>query len=99
MGLLVSFGAAVLAPSVGVLVLAQLVFGGSVGLIYYSSLFYSMDSSETKGEHGGIHEAVIGLGNCAGPARNLRPLGSCLCPAGFANPEIVDLATRLYCCH
>jgi predicted MFS family arabinose efflux permease len=63
-----SFGAVVLAPSVAVLILAQLVFGGAVGLIYYSSLFYSMDRSETKGEHGGIHEAVIGLGNCAGPA-------------------------------
>ena len=23
---------------------------------------------ETKGEHGGIHEAAIGLGNFAGPA-------------------------------
>jgi hypothetical protein len=37
-------------------------------LIYYSSLFYSMDVSETKSEHGGIHEAAIGLGNFAGPA-------------------------------
>jgi hypothetical protein len=45
-----------------------LIFGIAVGLIYYSSLFYSMDRSETKGEHGGIHEAAIGLGNCAGPA-------------------------------
>jgi hypothetical protein len=27
-----------------------------------------MDLGDTKGEHGGIHEAVIGLGNCAGPA-------------------------------
>jgi hypothetical protein len=43
-------------------------FGGAVGFIYYSSLFYSMDLGDTKGEHGGIHEAVIGLGNCAGPA-------------------------------
>jgi predicted MFS family arabinose efflux permease len=66
--LVASFGAVVLAPTVSVLVLAQLLFGGSVGLIYYSSLFYSMDCSDTKGEHGGIHEAVIGLGNCAGPA-------------------------------
>jgi predicted MFS family arabinose efflux permease len=63
-----SFGAVVLAHSLATLVLAQLVFGGAVGLIYYSSLFYSMDRSETKGEHGGIHEAAIGLGNCAGPA-------------------------------
>ncbi len=55
-------------PNLAVLVLAQMVFGGALGLIYYSSLFYSMDLSETKGEHGGIHEAAIGLGNCAGPA-------------------------------
>jgi predicted MFS family arabinose efflux permease len=55
-------------PSLAVLVLAQLVFGLAIGLIYYSSLFYSMDVGDTKGEHGGIHEAAIGLGNFAGPA-------------------------------
>jgi hypothetical protein len=37
-------------------------------LLYYSSLFYSMDMGPTKGEHGGIHEAVIGIGNSLGPA-------------------------------
>ena len=68
LGLVASFAATVLAPNLTVLVAAQLVFGVSVGLLYYSSLFYSMDRSETKGEHGGIHEAAIGLGNCAGPA-------------------------------
>ncbi len=50
------------------LVLAQIVFGAAVGLIYYSSLFYSMDVGETKGEHGGFHESAIGAGICAGPA-------------------------------
>jgi MFS family permease len=57
-----------MAPNVAVLVLAQLVFGVAAGLIYYSSLFYSMDLGDTKGEHGGIHEAAIGVGNFAGPA-------------------------------
>jgi hypothetical protein len=37
-------------------------------VIYYSSLFYSMDVGETKGEHGGLHEAAIGAGIFAGPA-------------------------------
>lgn len=62
-----SFIWVLLAPGVAVLVVAQLVFGGAAGLIYYSSLFYSMDLSDTKGEHGGFHEAAIGLGNFAGP--------------------------------
>ncbi|HTL59374.1 MAG TPA: MFS transporter [Candidatus Limnocylindrales bacterium] len=66
--LVASFATVLLAQHVAVLVLGQLLFGVSVGLIYYSSLFYSMDLGDTKGEHGGIHEAVIGLGNCAGPA-------------------------------
>lgn len=57
-----------LIPNLAVFVLAQMIFGAALGLIYYSSLFYSMDISETKGEHGGIHEAAIGLGNFAGPA-------------------------------
>jgi len=63
-----TFAAIIMAPNLAVLILAQLVFGLVVGLIYYSSLFYSMDLGDTKGEHGGIHEAAIGLGNFAGPA-------------------------------
>lgn len=50
------------------LVLAQAVFGLCLALIYYSSLFYSMDVGETKGEHGGLHEAAIGAGFFGGPA-------------------------------
>jgi hypothetical protein len=65
--LMLSFGVMLLAPHLCVLVLAQLFFGPAVGLIYYSSLFYSMDVGDAKGEYGGIHEAVIGAGNCAGP--------------------------------
>jgi predicted MFS family arabinose efflux permease len=66
--LLGTFALIVMAPNLAVLVVAQIVFGGALGLIYYSSLFYSMDLSETKSEHGGIHEAAIGFGNFAGPA-------------------------------
>ena len=68
LALVATFTAVVLSPNVAVLVFGQLVFGIAVGLLYYSSLFYSMDLGDTKGEHGGIHEAVIGLGNFAGPA-------------------------------
>ncbi|MGE3308840.1 MAG: MFS transporter [Limisphaerales bacterium] len=46
---------------------AQVVFGVCIGLIYYSSLFYSMDVGDTKGDHGGIHEAAIGAGILGGP--------------------------------
>jgi len=68
LALIGTFAAIVMAPNLAMLILAQLVFGVATGLIYYSSLFYSMDLGDTKGEHGGIHEAAIGLGNFAGPA-------------------------------
>lgn len=68
LALIATFAVILTVPNLWVLVLAQLVFGVAIGLIYYSSLFYSMDVGETKGEHGGIHEAAIGLGNFAGPA-------------------------------
>jgi len=68
LAMVASFAVILLVPSLAVLVGAQLVFGIALGLIYYSSLFYSMDVGETKGEHGAIHEATIGLGNFAGPA-------------------------------
>jgi MFS family permease len=63
-----TFAAILLVPKLWVVVLAQFGLGGALGLIYYSSLFYSMDQSDKKGEHGGIHEAAIGVGNFAGPA-------------------------------
>jgi predicted MFS family arabinose efflux permease len=66
--LIVSFAVILIVPNLAVLLLAQIFFGAAIGLIYYSSLFYSMDASEAKGEHGGIHEAAIGVGNFIGPA-------------------------------
>jgi predicted MFS family arabinose efflux permease len=66
--LILSFATILMSPNLEVLVIAQIFFGGAIGLIYYSSLFYSMDAGDTRGEHGGIHEAAIGLGNCVGPA-------------------------------
>ena len=66
--LIVSFAAILIVPHLAVLLLAQIFFGVAIGLIYYSSLFYSMDAGEAKGEHGGIHEAAIGVGNFIGPA-------------------------------
>jgi predicted MFS family arabinose efflux permease len=66
--LILSFAVILLSPNLAVLIIAQIFFGGAIGLIYYSSLFYSMDGGSAKSEHGGIHEAAIGLGNCIGPA-------------------------------
>jgi len=66
--LILSFVAILSTPSLMLLLVAQVFFGLAIGLIYYSSLFYAMDASETKSEHGGIHEAAIGIGNFIGPA-------------------------------
>jgi predicted MFS family arabinose efflux permease len=66
--LIVSFAAILIVPNLVAVLAAQIFFGIAIGLIYYSSLFYSMDASEAKGDHGGIHEAAIGVGNFIGPA-------------------------------
>ena len=63
-----SFTGILLSPNIALLILAQVVFGCAVGLIYYSSLFYSMDGGESTGKRGGFHEAAIGLGVFGGPA-------------------------------
>jgi MFS family permease len=65
--LIVSFAAILIVPSLVAVLAAQIFFGIAIGLIYYSSLFYSMDAGDAKGEHGGIHEAAIGVGNFIGP--------------------------------
>src|SRR5208283_3573495 len=65
--LVVSFAAILIVPNLAAMLAAQIIFGIAIGLIYYSSLFYSMDAGEAKGEQGGIHEAAIGVGNFIGP--------------------------------
>jgi len=66
--MILSFAAMLALTNIWALVLSQLVLGFCLGLMYYSSLFYSMDVGEAKGEHGGMHEAAIGLGSGTGPA-------------------------------
>ena len=66
--MLASFAAMLLLNNLWLIVLVQISFGWCVGLIYYSSLYYSMHVGETKGEHGGFHEAAIGAGIFGGPA-------------------------------
>jgi hypothetical protein len=72
--LVAGFCCILLVPRLWVIVLAQIGFGIGLGLIYYSSLYYSMDVGEAKAEHGGFHEAAIGTGIFAGPATGAAAL-------------------------
>lgn len=65
--LVAGFVAVLTAQDLWWLNIGQVAFGFAVGLLYYSSLFYSMDVGEARAEHGGIHEAVMGAGNFVGP--------------------------------
>ena len=64
--MMVSFTAITLAPNLPIFLVAQAVFGLCLGLLYQSSIFYSLADSEAAGEHGGLHECVIGLGTMSG---------------------------------
>ena len=91
-GMTGGFGLLLLSTNLVVLLAAQVVFGVSIGLIYYSSLFYSMDVGEAKGEHGGVHEAMIGAGMCLGPA--VGALSLCLVP-GVPNADVYAVTVLL----
>jgi MFS family permease len=67
-GVLVAFTGMFLAQNLPALIAFQLLFGWSMGFIYYSSLYYSMNSGGEKGAHGGLHEAALGIGIFGGPA-------------------------------
>ena len=45
----------------------QVVLGLALGLIYAASLYFGMVLSDGSTEHGGYHEALIGLGSILGP--------------------------------
>jgi MFS family permease len=67
-GMVLCFAGVLLIDNLWAVVAVQVAFGWCLGLIYYSSLYYSMHVGDTKGEHGGAHEAAIGAGIFAGPA-------------------------------
>jgi MFS family permease len=67
-GMLFCFAGMLLLDTLGLVIAIQIAFGWCLGLVYYSSLYYSMHVGESKGEHGGVHEAAIGAGIFAGPA-------------------------------
>jgi MFS family permease len=90
----VGFITLLLASNLWLVVVAQVLFGFALGLIYYSSLYYSMDVGETKGEHGGLHEAMIGAGSFAGPA--IGAVGACFFPAAV-NASTWTPAALLLC--
>ena len=92
--LIVSFALILTVPNLALLLVAQVFFGLAIGLIYYSSLFYSMDASDTKSEHGGIHEAAIGVGNFIGPAVGAASLQ--FLPQ-YANSGAIAVSALLLC--
>ena len=53
------------------MVLWQGVLGVALGMIYSGSLYFGMVLSDGSTEHGGYHEALIGLGSILGPGVGL----------------------------
>ncbi len=83
-----------MATSLWFVVAAQITFGLGLALIYYSSLYYAMHASDEKGAHGGIHESIIGLGNCMGPG--LGALALYLYPQA-RSANVIAVAILLLC--
>ncbi|HMO52655.1 MAG TPA: MFS transporter [Kiritimatiellia bacterium] len=54
-------------PSLIVVAPACLLLGATLGLSYYMSLYYALDAGDRKGEQGGLHESIIGIGILCGP--------------------------------
>jgi hypothetical protein len=71
----IAFAGIMLTASLPLVLFSLTVFGLALGLIYSASIFYSLDYGGGKAEHGGLHEAVIGIGNLTGPLAGIA--GTC----------------------
>jgi MFS family permease len=60
-------GCVFLGTSLLAVFVALVAFGLCLGLVYSTSIYYSLDVGENKGEHGGLHEAILGTGIFLGP--------------------------------
>jgi hypothetical protein len=69
--MLAAFLGVTLSGAAGAMILWQIPLGFAMGMIYTGSLYFGMVLSQGSTEHGGYHEALIGLGQVIGPAAAL----------------------------
>jgi hypothetical protein len=67
----------------------QLLLGAAMGIIYAASLYFGMALSDGSTEHGGYHEALIGVGSITGPAA--AAVAGMIWP-GRLGPEVAAVA-------
>jgi hypothetical protein len=65
------FAMVLLAGSLEVLIVGEILFGTSAGIIYYASLYYALVVKNASVDAGGAHEGLIGLGFAMGPMAGL----------------------------
>jgi len=63
----VGFLLILLAPSVAVLIVGEMLFGVAAGFAYTSSLYYALVCKNASVDAGGAHEGLIGIGLALGP--------------------------------
>ncbi|MFW5841574.1 MAG: hypothetical protein ACOCZE_13405, partial [Planctomycetota bacterium] len=63
----IGFVVVLFAPNLPVLIVGEIVFGLSAGVIYYASLYHALVVKNAAVSAGGAHEGLIGLGFAAGP--------------------------------
>lgn len=65
--MLFAFIGVAMVPHLPAMIACQVLLGVTMGIIYAGSLYFGMVLSEGSTEHGGYHEALIGLGSVLGP--------------------------------
>ncbi len=69
--MLIGFVGALMVSSVLGLIVALMVLGVGVGIVYSSAIYYALEVGSTEVDAGGKHEAFIGLGYTIGPMGSL----------------------------
>jgi predicted MFS family arabinose efflux permease len=70
-GLPLGFFMIAFAANLPTVLIGEIVFGLSGGLIYYCALYYAMVAQNASVEAGGTHEGLIGIGFAVGPVAGL----------------------------
>ena len=65
--MMIGFLIVYLTSSVPLFYLSFFLFGFSIGVAYFYSLFHSLESEEGQGKKSGIHESIVGAGGLLGP--------------------------------
>jgi predicted MFS family arabinose efflux permease len=97
----IGFFLVLFAPSLGAVLVGELIFGGASGFVYTAALYYALVVKNASVDAGGAHEGLIGLGLGLGPLAGIvgyELAGRAASSFTYVEGMLIGIAPLIFAC-